>query len=209
MEFEKITDMTEKIVIVTGGSAGLGKPTVKALLEKNATVYLEARDEKKSQAVIDEYAKITGKAAIFLKVDLADLRSVKALVKEFLKCVLSFNETWFSNSKETKLHISYNNGGVLMTPMDKVSFATNVLGHFYLTKLLLPTPISTAESISDKVRVVTLSSSVPYLAKYEFNMASLKDGPERRKMNPMTMYPQSKTVSISSTYPFPVRLIYR
>ncbi|THU86142.1 NAD-P-binding protein [Dendrothele bispora CBS 962.96] len=187
---DKMPDMTGKVIIVTGGSAGLGKLTVKALLEKNARVYLVARDENKAQAVIDEYTKITGRTAIFLKIDLADLHSIKAAVKEFL-------------SKEKELHVLYNNGGVFMTPMDKLTaqgcdlqFGTNVLGHFYLTKLLLPTLISTVSNSSDKVRVVTITSSAHYLAKYKFNFASLKDGSERRKMNPMAMYSQSKTGNI-------------
>jgi len=115
---DKMPDMTDKVIIVTGGSAGLGKLTVKvnflceavtlshhfekALLERNATVYLAARDEKKSQNVIDEYTRLTGKVAIFLKMDLADLNSVRAAVEEFLRYFFTvwqldsdlFNNLW-------------------------------------------------------------------------------------------------------------------
>ncbi|THU95617.1 NAD(P)-binding protein [Dendrothele bispora CBS 962.96] len=111
---EKMPDMTGKVVIVTGGSAGIGKVTVKALLEKNATVYLAARNEKKS-------LDLPGKG-VFISLDLADLYSVKAAAQEFLR-------------KETRLHILINNGGIMMTPKDQFSpqgydlqFATNVLG---------------------------------------------------------------------------------
>ncbi|KAF9513046.1 hypothetical protein BS47DRAFT_1344763 [Hydnum rufescens UP504] len=47
-----------------------------------------------------------------------------------------------------------------------VEFAVNVLGHFYLTQLLLPTLISSAKSSSDgKVRVVNASSTAHMFSK--------------------------------------------
>ncbi|KAF5365244.1 hypothetical protein D9758_005482 [Tetrapyrgos nigripes] len=198
---EKMPDMTGKVVIVTGGSDGLGKLSVKALLEKNAKVYLAARNESKCQAVIDEFATTTGKTAIFLKIDLADLNSVKAAAKEFL-------------SKETKLHVLYNNAqvlllscgpftGVLTTNHELLTaqgydgqFGTNVLGHFYLTKLLLPILLSTAEHTPEKVRIVALSSSAIYSMKYKFDIASLTNGPTRKKWPTMELYSQSKLGNI-------------
>ncbi|KAF5365243.1 hypothetical protein D9758_005483 [Tetrapyrgos nigripes] len=173
---EKMPDMTGKVVIVTGGSAGIGKLTVKALLEKNAIVYLAARNPSKSQAVIDELAKSTGKNAIFLHIDLADLHSVKKATEEFLR-------------------------GVMVPPKEQLTtqgydlqFGTNVLGHFYLTKLLLPTLLSTTEQTpnSEKVRIVNLSSSAPYLMRYKFDFGSLIEGPARKRQSSGDLYMQSK-----------------
>ena len=78
-----IPDLTGKIALVTGGNSGIGKETVRALLEHNATVYLAARDESKAKRAIDELKEATGKEARFLKLDLADLKAVKAAAEEY------------------------------------------------------------------------------------------------------------------------------
>lgn len=78
------------------GAAGIGKETIKALLNHNARVYVAARSEEKANATINELKQSTGKEALFLKLDLADLPGVKRAVEEFL-------------SKETELHVLFNN----------------------------------------------------------------------------------------------------
>lgn len=100
-----IPDLTGRVMFVTGGNSGLGKETVKVrarrarpgvrvltyavqtLLQKNAKVYLGARSEKKAQEAIAELQALTGRAAIFVKLDLADLLSVKAAAADFLRQV--------------------------------------------------------------------------------------------------------------------------
>jgi retinol dehydrogenase-12 len=68
------------------------------LLSKGARVYIATRSEEKSQKAIEELKKETGKDSIFfLKLDLADLPSVKAAAEEYI-------------GKETELHTLYNNG---------------------------------------------------------------------------------------------------
>jgi len=87
---DDIPDLTGKVVIVTGGNSGIGKVTCKYLLLKNARVYLAARTPSKAAAAIEELRAQTGKdsAAIrFLRLDLADLASVKRGAEEFLGCV--------------------------------------------------------------------------------------------------------------------------
>jgi NADP-dependent 3-hydroxy acid dehydrogenase YdfG len=100
--------------VVIGGSVGNSHGYVDGLLEKclriaipvvaqvllskNAKVYIAARDENRAQKTMDELKGKTGKESIFfLRLDLADLPSIKTAVKEF-------------TSKETKLHTVYNNG---------------------------------------------------------------------------------------------------
>jgi retinol dehydrogenase-12 len=73
-------------------------PVGQVLLSKNAMVYIAARDENRAQKTIDELKEKTGKQFIFfLKLDLADLPSIKTTVGEF-------------TSRENKLHTVYNNG---------------------------------------------------------------------------------------------------
>ncbi|KAF5382757.1 hypothetical protein D9615_002891 [Tricholomella constricta] len=184
---DDIPDLAGKVVIVTGSNTGIGKETVKAsaLLAHNAKVYMAARSAEKAKAAIEDLRVQTGKEALFLKLDLADLKSVKAAAVEF-------------QEKEKELHILFNNGGVMQSPVDQLTadgydlqMGTNVLGHFYFTKLLLPTLTSTARASPEKhVRVLTTSSVMHYIGGLNFN--TFKDGPARRKLSTVALYSQSK-----------------
>jgi NAD(P)-dependent dehydrogenase (short-subunit alcohol dehydrogenase family) len=67
------------------------------LLAKGAKVYIAARSEEKAQKAIDELKQETGKdSVLFLKLDLADLVSIKASAEEFIRM-------------ESELHTLYNN----------------------------------------------------------------------------------------------------
>ncbi|KAH9937969.1 NAD(P)-binding protein [Amylocystis lapponica] len=183
---DEIPDLSGKVIIVTGGNAGIGKYTVKALLMHNAKVYMASRTPDKMVEVIDELKAETGKEAIPLRLDLADLRSVRAAAEEFM-------------SKERELHVLYNNAGSIYPRVDEVTadgydlqFGTNVLGHFYFTKLLLPVLLATSQSSpKGTVRVINLSS-LGHTFAFGIDYASLKDGPRRRAYNTLSLYFQSK-----------------
>ncbi|KAF4617328.1 hypothetical protein D9613_006134 [Agrocybe pediades] len=157
---EDIPDLTGKVVIVTGANTGI------------------AVSQRK------------GKEAIFLKLDLSDLPSIKASVEEF-------------QSKEKELHVLFNNAGVMAPPIAQTTaqgydlqFGTNVLGHFFFTKLLIPTLAAGAKSSRDgKSRVVTTSSSGSNLVK-TIDFDTLKDTPKRKKQRAFTLYGQSKLGNI-------------
>jgi NAD(P)-dependent dehydrogenase (short-subunit alcohol dehydrogenase family) len=111
---EDMPDLTGKVMLVTGGNTGVGKETVKvrlciacrrhqpnertlqALLAKNAKVYLAARSRAKAQAAIDELRVVTGREAIFLELDLSNLKSVRAAAATFLRyvCVRDRPRVW-------------------------------------------------------------------------------------------------------------------
>ncbi|KAJ7312875.1 NAD(P)-binding protein, partial [Mycena albidolilacea] len=180
-----MSDLSGQVIVVTGGNSGLGKETVRALLQHNATVYMACRSRRKAEIAISELRNSTGKDAIYLELDLANLSSIKTASQEFL-------------SKETKLHILYNNAGIMVPPIELVTsdgydltFGTNVLGHFYLTKLLLPALLAAAASNPGAGRVVNLTSVIHYIA-IDAKYNSFKDGPARRKMHPADLYSQSK-----------------
>ena len=107
-DVDKMPDLQGDVAIVTGGNTGIGKETCKvlvissrsvespdfiaealiwnqALLNKNAKVYLAARNEQKAFAAIEELEKETGKKAHYLRLDLASLKSVKASAETFLR----------------------------------------------------------------------------------------------------------------------------
>ena len=99
--------------------------------------------------------------------------------------------------------------GVMFPPIDQVTkqghdlqFGVSVLGHFYLTKLLLPVMLDTAKDTPNgKVRVVSTSSSAMLLAPPSgIDYATLKDGPVRRRSDPVKLYQQAKAVGSSRLY---------
>lgn len=60
---------------------------IQALLKHNAKVYLAARTATKANAAIADLKNDTGKEAIFLQLDLADLTAVRKSAEEFLSFV--------------------------------------------------------------------------------------------------------------------------
>lgn len=96
---------------------------------------------------------------------------------------------------------SHPTSGVMNPPVEMVTddgydlqFGTNVLGHFYFTKLLLPTLLATAKTSPEgTVRVVNTSSNAHWMGGLKFD--TFKDGLKRRKESTYTLYGQSKTVS--------------
>ncbi|KAJ7438006.1 NAD(P)-binding protein [Mycena galericulata] len=168
-----IPDLSDKIIIVTGGNIGIGYETVKALL-KNATVYLAARSPAKGNAAIAELETETKKRAKLLELDLADLKSVRRAAEAFL-------------ARESRLDILFNNGGVMSPPVDQLTaqgydlqFGTNTLGHFFLTELLLPALTESHAHFSAPARIIHTSSTGHILTpKRDIFFDAVKGGPAR------------------------------
>ncbi|EIN12422.1 NAD(P)-binding protein [Punctularia strigosozonata HHB-11173 SS5] len=179
---DDIPDLAGKVMIVTGGNSGIGKETV----------YLAARSQTRAKEAIEELKRDTGHEAIFLKLDLGDLHSVQEAAEQFA-------------SKEKQLHALFNNAGVMLPPVELVTvqgydpqFGTNVLGHYYFAKLLLPILLDTARTTAEgKARVATTTSAAHYYPSSPFlDFASFKDGPIRQKMGRERLYAKSKAGNI-------------
>jgi len=194
-DVDKIPDLQGIVAIITGGNSGIGKATCKALLPKNAKVYLAARNEQKAFAAIEELERETGKKAHYLPPDLASMKSVKASAETFLR-------------DEKALHLLFNNAGIMVPASDEptedgydLSFGTNALGYFYFTKLLLPALSNTPEG--RKARVINTTSFVHLFGSsflgsgLEFD--TFKDGPKRRGKGKVWLYGQSKFANIIFT----------
>ncbi|KAL0961452.1 hypothetical protein HGRIS_006397 [Hohenbuehelia grisea] len=182
---EHIPDLSGQVVIVTGANTGVGKETAKELLKHNAKVYVATRSAEKAAAAIKDLQSETGKEALFLQLDLANLKAIKKAAEEF-------------NSKEKELHVLFNNGGVMTPPVRDITsdgydlqFGTNVLGHFYFTTLLLPNLTAAAKSSGKPSRVINTSSSMHMIAK-TLDFDTFKDGPKRVKLGTTGLYAQSK-----------------
>ncbi|GAM89632.1 hypothetical protein ANO11243_076710 [Dothideomycetidae sp. 11243] len=147
-----IPDLSGKVILVTGGNAGLGKETVRHLVKHNPkAVFLAARTRSKAEAAIEEIKRESPNATIqFIELDVSSFESINAAVKTF-------------HSRSDRLDVLINNAGIMNQPYSltkdglEIQMGTNHVGPALLTKLLMPTLLRTAES-SD-VRVVNLSSS--------------------------------------------------
>lgn len=122
-------DLTGKTALVTGASSGIGIATAEALAQAGATVLLGVRDLD-AGAVVAKSINASGKGrAIVVRLDLADIESVR-------RCAA------IVAADNPPLDILIANAGVSKTPKAHlpngldVRFATNHLGHFYLTHLL-------------------------------------------------------------------------
>jgi NAD(P)-dependent dehydrogenase (short-subunit alcohol dehydrogenase family) len=87
-----------KVALITGGTAGIGRATAIAFAVEGAKVVITGRREKEGQEVVDEIAK-TGGEAIFIKTDVAKAADVQAMVE---KTVQAFG----------RLDYAFNNAGV-------------------------------------------------------------------------------------------------
>ncbi|KAF7350730.1 Short-chain dehydrogenase/reductase family protein [Mycena sanguinolenta] len=194
-----ISDFSGKTVLITGGNTGIGYQTAKELLLKGASVYLAARTPSKGIQAIDQLEAETTRRAKFLELDLADLQSVRRAATKFLH-------------QESTLDILFNNGqvrGVMEPPTHMLTaqgldlqFGTNVVGHFFLTELLIP---ALNVSRSAPARIINLSSSghrnAPPGTGIEFD--SLNGGEQRDSwiakwgnVAPTLLYGQSKLGNI-------------
>ncbi|KAI0031849.1 NAD-P-binding protein [Vararia minispora EC-137] len=176
-----IPDLTGKVALVTGGNAGIGKETVKHLLVHGAKVYIAARSHTRAIGAINELERETGKRAVFIELDLANLSCVRKMAEAFL-------------GLEHELHIL----GVMWPAHDRLTtdgydlqFGTNVLGHYALTKLLLPALSEGARNSEEgKARVVIVASMAAYLNTIHWG--SFTPGPVRDAMSTYELYDQSK-----------------
>ena len=140
-------ELANKRIIITGANSGIGFEAVKALSKKGADVILAVRNEQKGQDAVESILKENPQASlIVMKLDLADLTSVRKFTKDFC-------------NRFPNLDILINNAGVMVPPYQQtkdgfeLQFGSNHLGHFALTGLLLPLLKKTPNS-----RVVSLSS---------------------------------------------------
>lgn len=123
--------MRGKVCLVTGASGGIGKETARGLAHLGATVLLVARDRTRGETAAREIRQQAPAGTVELLVaDLSSLADVRRLAARVLE-------------RQDRLDVLLNNAGVArftrQTTADglEATFATNYLGPFLLTNLLL------------------------------------------------------------------------
>ncbi|EXJ86406.1 hypothetical protein A1O3_03357 [Capronia epimyces CBS 606.96] len=184
-----IPSLAGKVILVTGGNNGIGKETVLQLARHNPQkIFLAARNESKAKAAIASIkSQISEDVDVeHLPVDLTSLPSIKNAADRVI-------------SRSNRLDILVLNAGIMAVPPDKtaagqeIQMGTNHVGHFLLTKLLLPTLQHTAKEYNPDVRVVSVSSEAWNMAP---SLDTILSTDKLTARGPWTRYGASKAANI-------------
>ncbi|XP_072112934.1 retinol dehydrogenase 13-like isoform X3 [Mobula birostris] len=124
-------DLNGKTAIVTGSNTGVGRYIAQDFARRNARVILACRSEERGRRAEREIRQRTGNSNVHLRIlDTSCMKSVREFADRIQR-------------EERRLDILVNNAGAsglptAITPEGlELTFATNYLGHFLLTNLLL------------------------------------------------------------------------
>lgn len=150
-------DLAGKNFIITGANSGIGKVTATELARRGARVILACRSLERARPVVDAIKQDTGNDAVeVVELDLGDPASVRRCAEELL-------------ARDLPIHGLVNNAGITAGARSQrevtkegfePSFATNHLGHYLLTRLLLDRIRQTPGA-----RIVNVSSHSHYMAR--------------------------------------------
>ncbi|MFO0547374.1 MAG: oxidoreductase [Polyangiaceae bacterium] len=145
----QIPPQSGRRIIVTGGNSGIGWHTALELARAGGEVMIAARNDTKARdAAARIRAMVPSANVVVARLDLSDLASIRAFAEA-------------ERARSRPLDVLIHNAGVMALPHREVSvdghemqFATNVLGPYLLTGLLLPSLLQ-----AKAPRVVTVSSN--------------------------------------------------
>jgi NAD(P)-dependent dehydrogenase (short-subunit alcohol dehydrogenase family) len=145
-----VLELTVSVVITGPGVGGIGAETaISIAAAEPSLIILAGRTESKITPVISEIQSKHPSVSIkFVSLDLASQASVRAAAATI-------------NSLVDRIDILINNGAIMVCPYSKsvdgieLQFATNYVGHFLLTNLLIGKILKAGPG----ARVVSVSSS--------------------------------------------------
>ena len=140
-------DLTGRRIVITGAASGLGLESARALAAHGATVTVLARSDERAAGAKDQVdALVPGASVEYGVVDLGELASIRRFADTYLET-------------HDAIDVLINNAGVMACPFGRTAegfetqFGTNHLGHFELTRSLLPTLVA-----ADGARIINVSS---------------------------------------------------
>jgi retinol dehydrogenase 12 len=172
--------MEGKTCIVTGANSGIGEVTTRELARMGADVVMICRSEDKARAAVARIKEEVPDAKLeVLLADMSSLAAVRKVAAEFL-------------ASHDKLDVLVNNAGIYLPKRFEsvdgfeMTFATNHLGPFLLTNLLLDVLAATGGA-----RVVNVSSEGHRQGRLNFD-----DLQAEKRFNGIRVYCTSKLLNV-------------
>ncbi len=184
---ERLGDLSGKTYVITGANAGAGFEAARVLLSKNAEVVMLNRNEKKSEKAIEDLKEQFGADAkvSFIKMDLAELSSVRNAANEVIKTVSKI-DVLICNAAVAQI------GKQEFTPDGFESqLGINHYGHFLLINLLF----DKVEQSSGRIVVVGSEGYKMGLKTIQFEDMNFD-----KNYNPMNTYCHSKLAQMMFAY---------
>jgi retinol dehydrogenase-14 len=182
--------MDGKVVLITGGTSGIGKAAATALASMGANVVVTGRDEERGRSAVAEIRAESGNDTVELMLaDLGVQTEVRRLAREF-------------EERHDRLDVLINNAGVVQSKRTETpdgietTLAVNHLAPFLLTNLLLDLLKNSAPS-----RIITVASEGQRWGKID-----LDDLQSKRRYRSFRVYGMSKLANIMFTYELAARL---
>jgi NAD(P)-dependent dehydrogenase (short-subunit alcohol dehydrogenase family) len=171
-----------KLVVITGGNAGIGKETAVGLARQGARVVITSRDAGRgAEAVADIRARAGSGSVEVMALDLADFASIRNFASELL-------------ARTDRIDVLIDNAGLILlsrrVTVDgfEMTFGVNHLGHFLLTNLLLDRIKASAPA-----RVVVVSSHAHKQARRGLDFDDLQS---ERSYSSFGVYAKTKLANI-------------
>jgi len=179
-------DLLGRAALVTGASSGIGEAVAEGLARAGARVHMLVRDHERGAQARERILERIGRGMLRpdLHLHVCDLSELE-LVRDFA-----------ANFPESDLAVLVNNAGVLLDRRQRSSdgieltFATNVLGPFALTEMLLPNLRA-----GEPGRVINVSSGGMYTARLEGDDLQL----DRRSFDGSRFYAHTKRAEVVLT----------
>jgi NAD(P)-dependent dehydrogenase (short-subunit alcohol dehydrogenase family) len=156
--FQKESDMSGKIALITGGSRGLGKSTALKLAEQGVDVILTYHSKEAEALAVVAEIKAGGRRAATLQLDVGNCNSFAAFAAQLSQLLATIWQRkdfdFLVNNAGTGIHAAFaDTTEAQFDEMMNIHFK----GVFFLTRQLLPL-------IADHGRIVNVSSGLTRFA---------------------------------------------
>lgn len=178
---------TQRHIIVTGATSGIGAVTAKELAKKGNRVIIIGRNIGKCQNTAEQIKNETGQDVDYLIADFSSLNSTRQVARAYL-------------AKYDRLDVLVNNAGALFSKREEsngieMHVVVNHLAPYVLTQELLGLLQKTAEQTGKNSRVVNVSSDAHYSGIHWEDLQFDKSYPRFGA----TAYGQSKAMNVLFT----------
>lgn len=179
-----------KTILITGATSGIGKEAAVMLARAGAHVVIVGRNADKTQRVLTEIKRRSGSDDVTsMLCDFSSQASIRRFAEAF-------------RANHARLDVLINNAGGVHARREltedgiEATFATNHLGYFLLTRLLLDVITSSAPA-----RIVNVASAAHYRGTLDFDDLGFK-----RNYGVMRAYSRSKLANVLFTRSLAQRL---